>query len=321
MQKVLLTGAGQVGAQMIRLLHEEYGVTPVVLDLQFNWELLDSVVDRDWFVAVQGSILDHALVRETLRSHQIEHISHSAAVLPMRVGHDPHPGFFEVNVNGTASLIFVALEAGVRRFVMFSTNGVYQFREHGVSAPVDEDYPTGLSLHNSYGNSKATAEFLLKELTLAGRIEGRILRPGEIYGPVISRPGDDEIYWKSMFDAAITGEPFLLEGHPEHRLDWVHCKDVARAACKVLISDKVPSLAYNVTYGRCVGIYDIKVELDRLFPGNRVELRDCGHGGWNHPLSNRRLAEELDIVPEFDLAAGISDYAEWLVGARRTMAG
>jgi len=310
-EKVLLTGAGQVGAQMIKLLHEEYGVTPVVIDLKFDWDYLDTVIPRDYYTPVQGSVLDKALIADTLKKHGITRISHSAAVLPMRVGHDPHPGFFEVNVHGTSDLIFAAMDAGVKRFLMFSTNGVYQFREHGVSAPVDEDYPTGLCLHNSYGNSKAIVENLLKEVTMAGRIEGCILRPGEIYGPVFSRPQDTDIYWKSMIDAAIDGTPFTLKGHPEHRLDWVYCKDVAEAACLVLMADEVPSPAYNISYGHCMGIYDIKEELDRQYPGNKVEFQDCSRGGWNYPQSNRRLKEDMGFERQFDLAAGIADYAAW----------
>lgn len=310
-EQVLLTGAGQVGAQMIKILKEEYGITPVVLDLRFDFEYLDTIVPREWYVPVTGSVLDKPLVDAIFKDYAITRVTHSAAILPMRVGHDPHPGFLEVNVHGTSNMIFSAINAGVQRFLMFSTNGVYQFREHGVNGPVDEDYPTGLSSHNSYGNSKATAEYLLKELTQAGRIEGRILRPGEIYGPVFTRPGDDDLYWKAMFDAAIKGEPYVLSGHPEHRLDWVYCKDVARAACIVLMAENGLSLAYNVSYGMCLGIYDIKEELDRQFPNNRVSFSGCERGGWNYPLSMARLKKELGFSPALDLAEGVADYAKW----------
>lgn len=312
--QVLLTGAGQVGAQMIRLLNRDYGIKPVVLDISFNQEYLDTIVSPDCYTAIEGSVLDGELLRRIIREHNIGRISHSAAVLPMRVGHDPHPGFFEVNVHGTSQVIFAALECGVGTFVMFSTNGVYQFREHGVEGPVDEDYPTGLGVHNSYGNSKATAEYLLKELTQAGRISGRVLRPGEIYGPVMARHGEEPIYWKSMFDAAINGRSFTLSEHPEHRLDWVYAKDVAKAAVTVLMADSVPSFAYNVSYGECMGIYDIKTALDRLYPGNQVELQQCGRGGWNFPMDNRRLEQDLGVTMAFDLEAGIRDYAAWLKG-------
>lgn len=310
-ERVLLTGAGQVGAQMIRLLNREYGIQPVVLDLHFNRRYLDSMVGPEGYIAVQGSVLDGDFLRKTMKEHRINRISHSAAVLPMRVGHDPHPGFFEVNVHGTSQVIFAAIECGVEALTMFSTNGVYQFRDHGVSAPVDEDYPTGLTVHNAYGNSKATAEYLLRELTLAGRISGRVLRPGEIYGPVMSPEGEPPIYWKAMFDAAITGEPFVLRDHPEHRLDWVYARDVARAAVAVLMADQAPGFAYNVSRGKCMGIYDVKEALDRLFPGNRVELENCSRGGWNYPLDNRRLVRDLRVEMQYDLDAGIRDYTNW----------
>lgn len=311
-EQVLLTGAGQVGAQMIKILNEEYAVTPFVLDLHFDFEYLDTIVPREWYVPIQGSVLDKTLVDSILRDHAITRITHSAAILPMRVGHDPHPGFFEVNVHGTSNMIFAAINAQVRRFLMFSTNGVYQFQEHGVTGPIDEDYPTGLTRHNSYGNSKATAEYLLKELTRAGSIEGRIIRPGEIYGPVFTKPGDDDLYWKAMFDAAIKGESYVLSGHPEHRLDWVYCKDVAKAACKILMKDKVASEVYNVTFGQCIGIYDIKSELDRQYPNNKVMIEECETGGWKYPLSNERLKKEIFFEPGFSLSRGIQDYARWL---------
>ncbi|MDV2079963.1 NAD-dependent epimerase/dehydratase family protein [Marinobacter xestospongiae] len=312
--QVLLTGAGQVGAQMIQLLNLDYGIKPVVLDIQFDWSYLDTVVDRDSFIAVEGSVLDSQLLRQVMGDYGVRRISHSAAILPMRVGHAPHPGFFEVNVHGTSQVMFAALEQAVDTFVMFSTNGVYQFREYGVTEPVSENYPTGLGVHNSYGNSKAAAEYLLKELTLAGRINGRVIRPGEIYGPVASRSGEEPIYWQAMFNAAMSGESFSLVGHPEHRLDWVYAKDVARAAVAALMADSLPSFAYNVSYGKCMGIYDIKAALDRLYPGNRVTLDHCDRGGWQFPLDNRRMIEELGVAPAFDLEAGIRDYASWFLG-------
>jgi nucleoside-diphosphate-sugar epimerase len=301
-----------VGAQITELLARRYEMQPVVLDLCFQWDYLDTIVERDQFVAVDGSILDRALIEDLIREYEITDILHTAAVLPMRVGHDPHPGFYKVNTWGTANLLFTARDSGVDRFLMFSTNGVYQFREHGVNGPVTEDYPSGLIEHDSYGSSKATAESLLKELTAAGDIEGRIVRPGEIFGPVMSREGDDPIYWKAMIDAAIEGEPFVLESHPEHRLDWVYAEDVAEVAVRALIEDS-SHIAYHAAREACVGIYDMKDVLDRIFPTNNVSLEDCGSGGWEYPLSMERVREDLEYEPQFDLEAGIRAYKDWYI--------
>ena len=309
-ERVFLTGAGMVGAQIIKILNNDYQIKPVVLDLQFQLDYLDTVLDRDSYVAVQGSVLDRALVAKTLKDHGITRIIHAAAVLPMRVGHDPHPGFFEVNTWGSINLLFTAVDCGVTDFVMFSTNGVYQFRSNPITGPIPEDFPSGLTDYNSYGSSKATAECLIREMTNLGKIRGRVVRPGEIFGPVMNRGDDEPIFWKAMFDAAIDGRPYVLKGHPEHRLDWVYCKDVARLATLVAMTE-APNNAYHASYGKVVGIYDLKDALDKIFPGNQVTLEDCARGGWNHPLSMNRAKEDLDFVPQFDFEKGIQDYTEW----------
>jgi nucleoside-diphosphate-sugar epimerase len=308
---VLLTGAGMVGAQIVRTLIEDYDERPVVLDISFQREFLDSLLPPDAFIPVEGSVLDRQLVDELLKRHDIQRVVHTAAVLPMRVGHAAHPGFYQVNTWGTANVMFACAACGTRRFVMFSTNGVYQFRSHDVCAPVSEEYFSGLSDNNSYGNSKATAEFLLRELTEEGLLDGKILRPGEIYGPLHCRPGDAAVYWKRMIDAAIDGRPCVIENHPEHRLDWVYSTDVANLACLLLFADDTPHVAYHASYGKVMGIYDFVDALNEIFPGHAVQLRDCEKGGWKWPLSMDRAEADLGFKPTYDLYAGIRDYAAW----------
>lgn len=311
MYNVLITGMGLVGTQLVKKIYKNNNIKPIVLDIDFYWPYIDTILNRSEFIPVEGSILDADLVSTILREHDIQCIVHTAAVLPMRVGHDAHPGFYQVNTWGTANLMFLARQTGVKRFIMFSTNGVYQFRKHKVDTPVTEDFPSGLSPHNSYGNSKATAEALLCELNDRGDFDGKIIRPGEIYGPVMPRPGEEPIYWKGMFDAAIQGNPFILDGHPEHRLDWVYCKDVAEVAYRLIIADKTAHIAYHATYGKCMGIYDFKAKLDELFPKNQIEFRNCDKGGWNYALSMERVRKDLNFIPEYNIQRGIEDYIEW----------
>jgi nucleoside-diphosphate-sugar epimerase len=255
--------------------------------------------------------LNRSLVDEVFHEHDINSVVNTAAILPMRVGHKPHPGFFEVNAWGVPNLVFAALNADIERFVQFSTNGVYQFRDHNVEDPVSEEYPTGLTVGNCYANTKALAESLLTELRNTGDIEGVVLRPGEIYGPVANRGDDSPIYWKNMLDAAVMGKSFTLENHPEHLLDWVYVKDVAELAVRVTLADEVPHSAYNASFGRCVGIYDIAETLDEVFPGNSISLHECERGGWEHPLDMGRAQADFGFTPQYDLKDGILDYAEW----------
>ena len=310
MENILISGAGMVGAQIARILIEEYQLRPILLDVKFDREYLASIFDLEKAFLIEGNILDSEFKQNVLDPHSVDRMIHTAAVLPMRVGHDAHPGFYQVNSWGTSNLLFQAAAADLKRFVMFSTNGVYQFRSNPVTAPVTEDYPSGLSAHNSYGNSKAVAEFLLKELVQDGALNANIIRPGEIFGPV-RQSGDHAIYWKEMIDAAIDGETFRMESEPEHRLDWVYAKDVAEIAVRLVLSDNTPNIEYHATMSQVLGIYDWKETLNQRFPDNKVELINCDKGGWQYPLSMERVKHDLDFVPQYDLQKGIEDYLAW----------
>jgi len=310
MNNILITGAGMVGAQIARILIQEYDLRPVLLDLRFDREYLGSIFDLDKAVLVEGDILDQEFKKNVLIPHNISHLIHTAAVLPMRVGHDAHPGFYQVNSWGTSNLMFQCADAQISRFIMFSTNGVYQFKNHPVEAAVQEDFPSGLSENNSYGNSKAVAEALLRELANKGAFQANIVRPGEIFGPV-RQSGDHAIYWKEMLDAAIDGRELVFDNEPEHRLDWVYAKDVAEIAVRLILADQTPHIEYHAAMSAVLGIYDWKEALDSHFPGNKVALNNCQKGGWQYPLAMDRVREDLGYTPQFDLEKGIEDYLQW----------
>ena len=97
MKNILITGIGLVGAQLVKKIREKKGIKPVVLDINFYWPYLDTILDRSDFIPVEGSILDHGLVSGVLSKYDIQCVVHTAAILPMRVGHDAHPGFYQVN--------------------------------------------------------------------------------------------------------------------------------------------------------------------------------------------------------------------------------
>jgi nucleoside-diphosphate-sugar epimerase len=92
-------------------------------------------------------------------------------------------GFWAVNVRGTRLAIEAARDAGVKRFVHFSS--VVTF---GLEFPdgVDERWPvrpTGVA----YVDTKIAAEQVALQAHAAGDVEVTVVRPGDVYGPG-SRP-------------------------------------------------------------------------------------------------------------------------------------
>lgn len=85
---------------------------------------------------------------------------------------------YKVNVEGAKNLASVAQDAGVKRIIHWSTEGIYGEIENG---PANEDYPK--SPHNLYSKSKWEQEKVLWELHKDNKIQLTVIRPGPIYGP------------------------------------------------------------------------------------------------------------------------------------------
>ena len=85
----------------------------------------------------------------------------------------------EVNVRLAADLFSAATQAGVRRFVFFSSISVHG--KGGSEVPLTPG--SAIAPVNAYGRSKAEAEMALTEIGRGRSIELVILRPPMIYGP------------------------------------------------------------------------------------------------------------------------------------------
>ena len=107
-------------------------------------------------------------------------VVHTAALVGMP---SDVSGFWAVNVRGTRLAVEAARDAGVKRFVHFSS--VVTF---GLDFPdgVDERWPvqpTGVA----YVDTKIAAEQVVLQAHAAGELEVTVVRPGDVYGPA-SRP-------------------------------------------------------------------------------------------------------------------------------------
>ena len=132
---ILVTGAGgSVGSELVRQIVRQSPKCLVLFDVsefalyQIDLQVRESlaVLYRDRkapaVITVLGSVLDAALVSETLARHKIETVFHAAAYkhVPI-VEANPIMGL-ENNVFGTAVLAECAQAAGVERLVLISTD-------------------------------------------------------------------------------------------------------------------------------------------------------------------------------------------------------
>ncbi len=121
---------------------------------------------------IRGDVRDEADARSLARGADV--LVHAAAALPIQASRET---IRSVNVEGTATVLAAALEAGVRRVVLISSTAVYGVPERH---PIREDDPlVGVGW---YGESKIDAELLGAEFGRRG-LDVAVVRPKTFVGP------------------------------------------------------------------------------------------------------------------------------------------
>lgn len=145
----------------------------------------------------------------------------------------------KVNVVGLENLLDVAMKKGVKRFIHWSTCGV--FAEAGEKAST-EDHPFGP--HNDYCKSKADQEKILQKLHKESGFPMTIIRPGPIYGTGAAY-GVMHIYYVLEKYGVV---PNIVWYPKKHTLMYpsVHVEDLVRAALFVAEREECIGESYNV---------------------------------------------------------------------------
>jgi nucleoside-diphosphate-sugar epimerase len=175
---ILVTGGtGFTGKALVkRLLDAKHQV--IALDYQ---EGLKTNELRQWGAKVViGSVTDPAIVKQCMQNVDIVHHL-AAAFREMDVS---NRYYWEVNVQGTITMLEAAVKQGVKKFIYCSTCGVHGNIEN---PPGGEDAP--INAADYYQQTKYEAEPHVMEFNQKG-LPAVILRPAAIYGP-----GDPERFF------------------------------------------------------------------------------------------------------------------------------
>lgn len=182
--------------------------------------------------------------------------------------------YFQINAEGTSTLLQAAKDAGVRRFVFFSS-----VKAMGEGADDCQDESASCRPETPYGKSKLAAEILVLE---GGYIpEPVVLRLSMVYG--CSRKGN----LPRMIEAVRKGHfPPLPEVGNQRSM--VHVEDVVQAALLVAEKPAAVGQTYIVTDGRAYStrqlyewickVLDKPVPVWTISPGLLKVLAKMGDG-------------------------------------------
>src|SRR5579872_3146599 len=111
--------------------------------------------------------------------------------------------FYQINLAGTVNLLDAAIQAGVRRAVVVSSNSPCGCNPHPDHL-FDEESP--YHPYMNYGRSKMRMEMAVKDRQGRGKIETIIIRPPWFYGP--NQPPRQTLFFQMIRDgkAPIVGD-------------------------------------------------------------------------------------------------------------------
>jgi nucleoside-diphosphate-sugar epimerase len=164
--KVCITGAnGFIGKALMQRLRE-LGAEVTGVDLNpdpGNGIVEGSTTEPDaWASALEG----------------VDTVIHTAAIVSTLA---PYDKAWEVNCLGTRKVIDAAINAGVRRFVHFSSVAAFGFE---YPDGVTEQYPVhGTGGMSTYHDTKIASEAVALTAHGAGEIDVTVIRPADVYGP------------------------------------------------------------------------------------------------------------------------------------------
>ena len=292
---VLITGGtGFLGSAIVEALkekHPEWILTVIDLNLPRR--------PRPRVHYMTGSVVDAIKSDDIMKELKPTVVIHTAGIVPSlssRYATRDRDHVFDVNVNGTRTMLRAAKKHGVRAFVWTGSSTCVTDDLKKQYPNIDEAWPTSRQ-SMIYGESKAAAEALV----IAASDESLAtcaLRPSVIFGP-----GDQQLI-PSLHACIAKGEtPFLL-GNGENLWDVTYVSNVADA--HVLAAENL--LSSRTAAGQAIFISNEEPVPFRAFC---LEVwKRFGH----HPPFQIRVPIRLAVC-----AGYVAELVTWLTGATATL--
>lgn len=225
-------GTGCLGRPLVRkLLGEGFDVRLLVVPGDGGAEEFSEGVE-----VVNGSLESkEALRRLTQDCEVIFHLAGKVHSVP--ISSEKEMEFFEVNVNGTKSVLDAAAINKVKRVIFYSSIGVY-----GKDADFHGDELSPCVPDSVYAKSKYEAERLILNSQKSGGPEGVVLRFPVAYGPL------DRGNVASLI-RAIHANRFFYFGDGKAERSMISSANAAEAALKAALEPSASNQVFCVTDG------------------------------------------------------------------------
>src|SRR5258708_7288914 len=307
--RILVTGgAGFIGSAFIRLAVEQTDVDIVNLDaLTYagNLENLATISGHPRYRFVKGDIADReAVERVVVESHPDAIVNFAAESHVDRSIFAPGP-VFETNLRGTFTMLEIAREHRIPRFVHVSTDEVYGSLDPPHEA--DEQYP--LNPSSPYSAAKAGSDLLALAYFKTYKLPLLVTRASNNYGPYQF----PEKLIPLMISNALEDRALPIYGDGLQIRDWLYVDDHCRAILTVLQKGREGEI-YNIGGNRSLTNLEVVERILKITgkPRSLMQtVQDRPAHDRRYALSSEKLMKETGWSPRMDFDTGLAATIDW----------
>jgi UDP-glucuronate 4-epimerase len=319
--RILLTGgAGFIGSHVAEALLQRGHELTIVDNFndfyapRIKEANIESVRRIGDFQLCRIDLLDLEILRDIFRERCPEVIIHLAAYAGVRPSLQNPSLYDRVNVTGTAHLLDLARDSGVRSFIFGSTSSVY-----GVNSkvPFTETDPLN-KLISPYAVTKRAAELLCYSYHYNYGLPVTCLRFFTVYGPR-QRP---EMAIHKFTRMILKGEPIPIYHQGQSERDYTYVDDIVQGVTSAL-DHGFDFEIINLGNSQTVPLLDL-VRLIELNTGEKADTRLMPAQPGDVPITYadiRKARRLLGYRPTTSIEKGVARFVEWYRDQRTMLEG
>lgn len=316
---ILVTGGyGFIGSNFIHMLlkNNSSNIKIVNLDAETyaaNPENVKEFVGNDNYRSYTGRIEDTDYVNYICRVNRVEGIINFAAESHVDRSIEDFKPFLDTNVIGTLSLLTVAKELKLKKFLQVSTDEVYGSLELDSTDKFTED--TNITPNSPYSAAKAAADGFVRSFYHTYGVPALITRCSNNYGP---RQFTEKLI-PLMISNVLDGKPLPIYGDGLNVRDWIHVDDHCSAVWEVYEHGKngeVYNIGSDNEWSNGELVRKILSMMDKWSAKIEYVNDRLGHDR-RYAIDSSKIHKELGWYPKISFEDGLKSTIDWYIKQKK----
>ncbi|HVA98575.1 MAG TPA: SDR family NAD(P)-dependent oxidoreductase [Bacteroidia bacterium] len=310
---ILVTGAaGFIGSHVCEhFIKEGFNVIGIDnFDLFYSKKIKESNIAQlkqtQQFYFHEADIRDSKALNEIFSSYKVEVVIHLAAKAGVRPSIDSIAEYYDVNVNGTVSLLESMRIHDVKKILFASSSSIYG-NNHKVPFSESDRVDNPIS---PYASTKKSAELLCYVYSHLYNFEISCLRFFTVYGPR-QRPDLAIHKFTRLIDE---GNPIPFYGDGATSRDYTFIDDIVEGISCALNHFKGYQI-YNLGESTVINlnklVHTIESVLEKKAILNQLPIQQGDVNSTYADISKAR--REIGYNPQYDFETGIKKFVDWYI--------